>query len=105
MESLREGEPEPELPSGSVGVSRAATRNPAPPPPPRDPGPAPPAPAADARPRTDAYGALRIRVQPADGLLLIDGQRWHGENADALEVQPSAARHAIEVRKAGYRAY
>ncbi len=104
MESLREGEPEPERPSGSAGVPRAATRNPAPPPP-RDPGTAPPAPAADAPPRTDAYGALRIRVQPADGLLLIDGERWNGENADDVEIQLSAGRHTIEVRKAGYRAY
>lgn len=106
MEALGAGEPEPDQPSGSARVPRATTRGPAPPlpPAPPDPGTAPGR-TVDSRRLAESYGAIRIRVQPADGLVLIDGERWNGENADDVEVQLAAGRHTIEVRRAGYRGY
>ena len=57
--------------------------------------------------RGDAsFGAIAIRVQPADAELLIDGERWDGPGDDeALVVQIAPGVHRIEARKEGYRTY
>jgi len=53
-----------------------------------------------------SYGALAIRVQPADADVLIDGERWDGApGSGPLIVQLAAGFHRVEVRKDGYRAY
>ncbi|MSO45736.1 MAG: PEGA domain-containing protein [Acidobacteria bacterium] len=53
-----------------------------------------------------SYGALAIRVQPADAEVLIDGERWEGPSVDeALVVQLAPGAHRVEVRKDGYRGY
>jgi hypothetical protein len=53
-----------------------------------------------------AFGAISIRVQPADAEVLLDGERWDGPDSDeALVVQLSPGTHRIEVRKEGYRSY
>jgi hypothetical protein len=69
--------------------------------------PAPPdAPAAEGdAARVEGYGAIAIRVQPADAEVLIDGERWQGATEKALVVQLAAGTHSIEVRKDGYRSY
>jgi hypothetical protein len=102
MEPLANGEAEPERPTGAARAPRAAV--PAPPPPsmPRASG-APPT--ASSRSSVDAYGAVRIRVQPGDGVVLIDGERWNGGSTDEIEVQLRPGRHTIEVGKDGYRDY
>ena len=75
-------------------------------PPPATGAPAPPA----ARPAPPAgentFGAIAIRVQPADAEVLIDGERWQGPPSDeALVVQVAPGRYRVEVRKDGYRSY
>lgn len=53
-----------------------------------------------------SFGAIAIRVQPADAEVLIDGERWEGPADDeALVVQIAPGAHRVEVRKEGYRGY
>ena len=53
-----------------------------------------------------SFGAIAIRVQPADADVLIDGERWEGPtDDDALVLQIAPGPHRIEVRKDGYRDY
>lgn len=73
--------------------------------PPRPPAP-PDAPAAESdAARVDGYGAVSIRVQPADAEVLIDGKRWENGTEKPLVVELSAGVHSVEVRKDGYRGY
>ncbi|NOT25676.1 MAG: PEGA domain-containing protein [Acidobacteria bacterium] len=52
------------------------------------------------------FGAIALRVQPADAELLIDGERWDGPRDDeALVVQIAPGSHRVEARKDGYRPY
>jgi hypothetical protein len=105
MERLREGEAEPAKPVGSPRMPRIDSGIPAPPiqTPPASSGAGPPSVAP--RAAADAYGAVHIHVQPADFVMLIDGERWTGAGTDNFEVQLAAGPHTIEVRKAGYRGY
>jgi hypothetical protein len=88
------------------------------PPEPRPIAAAPPPPSTEAPGRSDApsqpaggagntaFGAIAIRVQPADADVLINGDRWEGPASDeALVVQLAPGRYDIEVRKDGYRPY
>jgi PEGA domain len=79
-------------------------------PPPGTQGPQGPTGAPPARPAPRAgdstFGAIAIRVQPADAEVFIDGEQWEGPAADeALIVQIAPGGHTIEVRKDGYRSY
>lgn len=68
---------------------------------PRDPGYGP-APRHD----TSRYGTLRLRVQPGDAVVLIDGEEWRGpDNQDTLVIQLSEGTHRVEVQKTGYARY
>jgi hypothetical protein len=79
---------------------RAPGRRLPPPPPPQAPGEPPRS--ADA----SSYGTLAIRVQPADADVLIDGEKWHGPEAqDRLIVDVAEGRHTVEIQKPGYRTY
>ena len=54
----------------------------------------------------DRFGAVAVRVQPADAEVFIDGERWDapaGENR--LLVELSEGTHRVEVRKAGFKTY
>lgn len=54
----------------------------------------------------EGYGTIAVRVQPVDADVVIDGQVWHGPaDRDRLLVDVPEGRHAIEIRKAGYRTY
>jgi hypothetical protein len=47
-----------------------------------------------------------VRVQPADAIVTIDGERWDSpEGGSRLQVQLAAGRHRIEVRKDGFKPY
>jgi len=92
------------LPGEQPPVRRGAPR----PMPPNAPPPyMPPPPNAPGAPRAaQGYGTIAIRVQPADADVLIDGEAWHGpSDRDRLLVEVPEGRHAIEIRKAGYRTY
>jgi len=108
MEPLGPGEPEPERPAASPRTSGVRP----------DPygrrdrpdarGPRRPAPHAGGRaadPDSD-FGAVALRVQPADATITIDGERWEGsQDDDRLVVQLGAGTHTVEIRKDGYRTY
>ena len=52
------------------------------------------------------FGTVVIRVQPADAVVVIDGERWDSpEGGSRLQVQLSAGPHHVEVSKDGYRTY
>jgi PEGA domain-containing protein len=90
--------PPPPQPPVRRGAPRPMPPN-APPPPnaPNVPGGAP---------RAEGYGTIAIRVQPTDADVLIDGQTWRGpSDRDQLMVDVAEGRHAIEIRKTGYRSY
>ena len=45
-------------------------------------------------------------MQPADAVVVVDGERWDRPEGDArLSVELSAGPHQVEVRKDGHRAY
>jgi hypothetical protein len=53
-----------------------------------------------------SFGAIAVRVQPADADVLIDGERWEGTSDDeALVLEIAPGPHRVEVRKNGYRGY
>ncbi len=97
MEPLPAGappEPRPVAPAapppGSYGPRGPSTTG---------PGPGP-------RGGASTFGAVAIRVQPADADVLIDGERWEGPGADeTLVVQIAPGTHGVEVRREGYRTY
>jgi hypothetical protein len=54
----------------------------------------------------ERFGAVSVRVQPADASVFIDGERWEapaGENRLLVEV--SEGTHRIEIRKDGFKPY
>ena len=53
----------------------------------------------------DRFGAVAVRVQPADAEVLIDGERWETPGGERVLVQLSEGTHRIEVRKSGFRTY
>jgi hypothetical protein len=73
----------------------------APPPSERRPGPPPPQPNGRSE-----FGALAIRVQPRDAVVMIDGERWDGPpDNDRLVVQLPEGPHRVEIRKDGFGSY
>jgi hypothetical protein len=49
------------------------------------------------------FGALVIRVQPANAEIFVDGDRWQGpEGAERLVIQVAEGSHKVEVRKEGF---
>ena len=49
------------------------------------------------------FGTLAIRVQPADAIVLIDGERWQTSSGqDRLVVDVPQGPHRIEIRKEGF---
>ncbi len=100
MAPLAPGDPQEARPVATSTPPRAARQRAAQPPPrqsPQDRGTV----------RGDSnFGAISIRVQPADADVLIDGERWEGPaGSEALIVQVVPGTHRIEVRKDGYRMY
>ena len=56
--------------------------------------------------RSADFGTLAIRVQPADAVVVVDGERWDRPDGDPrLSVELSAGTHQVEVRKDGHKAY
>jgi len=70
------------------------------------PGQAPPAPGrAPARPESREYGALEIRVQPADAEVFVNGERWESPDQGVLSIELAGGLHRVEVQREGYRTY
>ncbi|MBW8712607.1 MAG: PEGA domain-containing protein [Acidobacteria bacterium] len=51
------------------------------------------------------FGAVAVRVQPADAEILIDGERWEAPAGERVQVQLTPGSHRVEVRKSGFRTY
>jgi len=51
------------------------------------------------------FGTLAIRVQPADAIVLIDGERWVSSGVDRLIVEVPEGPHRIEIRKDSFDPY
>ena len=49
-------------------------------------------------------GTIAIRVQPADAVVLVDGERWQS-SGDRLEIHVTTGVHRIEVQKEGYQPF
>lgn len=57
-------------------------------------------------PNADRFGAISVRVQPADAEVLIDGEKWDAPAGEPrLFVQVSEGTHRVEIHKDGYRPY
>ncbi len=93
MERVAAGEAEPQRPIGDAPPRNSQ----------RSAQPAPPRP--DNREPGEQTGAVAIRVLPTDAVMMIDGQRWQGDNEEPLTVRLDTGRHTIDVRKSGYRGY
>jgi hypothetical protein len=110
LEPLPAGSPEEPRPAPAAGAEpadRGGTYA-------RDPRRSYPPPAAPPRerqadPRDDTplaenFGAVAIRVQPADAEVRIDGDRWEAPApGERLVVQLSDGEHRVEIRREGYR--
>lgn len=103
MQPLAAGEPEAPRPTPSQGtVGRTAG------PPPRRAGEMPPrvdVPARDRDVEPREYGAIAVRVQPADAEVLVDGEAWQSPEAGSITLQLAEGSHRVEVRRSGYRTY
>ncbi len=57
--------------------------------------------------RTVRFGTLAIRVQPADAVITIDGERWNpaSNEQERASIELAEGRHRIEVRRDGYTPY
>jgi len=85
----------------ALAAGEVAEPRPTPPPPPADEGETR-APVARA---AAGFGTLAIRVQPADAIVLIDGERWQSSGLDRLVVAVPEGPHRIEIRKEGFDTY
>ena len=56
-------------------------------------------------PASAANSMLAIRVQPADAVILVDGERWQSSSSERLDIQVSPGAHRIEVQKDGYQPF
>jgi hypothetical protein len=100
MQPLAAGEPEEARPAPS-GRSQPRPAPRAPAPPPRREAP----PAAGGATESADYGAVAIRVQPADAEVIVDGETWQSPEAGDLTLQLTDGDHRVEIRKDGYRPY
>lgn len=54
----------------------------------------------------DKQGTLVLRVQPADAMVLVDGEPWKGPaSQDRLVVQLAEGVHRVRVEKAGFQTF
>ena len=51
------------------------------------------------------YGTIAVHVQPRDAEVLIDGERWDMGPDGRVDVQVSAGRHHLEIRRRGSRPF
>ena len=104
LEKLGPGEEAAVRPAPAPGAA-TPTREPAYPLPPDRGHPTPPS-QAPARTPQRGFGTLSIRVQPADAVVVVDGERWDRPDGDPrLSVELSAGSHQVEVRKDSHKPY
>jgi hypothetical protein len=97
MQPLAPGDPEEPRPMPAPSASQPPRRN--------DPMPPRRAPAPPRAGESPDYGAIAVRVQPADAEVLVDGERWQSPEAGDLTLQLTEGTHRVEIRREGYRSY
>jgi PEGA domain-containing protein len=85
-----------------LAAGEVAEPRPTPPPPPPDEGEGAGRPSARA---VAGFGTLAIRVQPAEAVVLIDGERWQSSAQDRLIVEVPEGPHRVEIVKEGFDTY
>ncbi len=99
MEPIAAGETPPVRPAGTATAPASGNTR-------QEPRRGGERPAARDQGGNEAFGALALRVQPADADVFIDGERWAGApEDDRLVVQLAPGVHRVEVRKTGFRSY
>jgi hypothetical protein len=102
------GTRDPRDPYNRDPYGRDPNREPPPPPPVERgrPMPMPERPGDRRGAESNSFGTLNIRVQPADAVVVIDGERWDSpDGGSRLSVQLAAGSHRVEVRKDGFKSY
>jgi len=52
------------------------------------------------------FGSLRLRAQPPDAMILVDGQEWdRPAGDDPLVIELATGLHRVEVRKDGFKTF
>jgi hypothetical protein len=65
-----------------------------------------PVPGERAERHDDRFGAISVRVQPADAAVFIDDERWEAPaGANRLLVEVNEGTHKVEIRKDGFKPY
>lgn len=76
------------------------------PPAPGYPPNAPPGDMPEANEPGSTFGTLSIRVQPADAVITVDGERWEGPGGGSrLIIQLPEGSHRVEIHKDGYKEF
>ena len=103
LEKIAQGDEPPVRPAPAPGAAHPEGRDYPPPP---DRAYQPPPPSSGPRTAQRGFGTLAIRVQPADAVVVVDGERWDRPEGDPrLSVELSAGTHQVEVRKDGHKTY
>ena len=110
MVLLRPGQPgqteeeaeKPVEPVGEVRQESPVAHDRRAPPPPTSTAPAPPTSPVPGSASRARFGVLKLRVQPAEGQVRIDGEVWgHLGGTDELSIHLPAGRHWIELLRDG----
>jgi hypothetical protein len=101
LQPLAPGEPAEARPTPSGAPARPYRRPDPYPPPAARRVPEPPQAAVESQ----EYGAIAVRVQPADAEVVVDGERWESPDAGDLTLQLAEGLHRVEIRKDGFRTY
>jgi hypothetical protein len=97
MQPLAPGEPNEPRPEPTAPVPATSSSGPV-----RDV----PATGVTAAPAPTGFGAVSIRVQPADAEVFIDGERWDAPaGSERLVVQLAPGSHQVECRREGHAPY
>jgi len=93
-------------PGETSGPRPIPPKPPEPQPRPRDLAPAPPVYRGDRSGSAAAFGTLALRVQPADAVVIVDGERWEGPAEHRrLSIELAEGMHDVDIRKDGYDSY
>jgi hypothetical protein len=66
----------------------------------------PPGAMAPPAPRGSQFGALALRVLPADARISIDGEEWRSSQPqDRMTLQLGEGRHHLQIEKAGFQTF
>jgi hypothetical protein len=99
MEALAPGETAGPAPKPDPAQARPAPAY-------REPGSGRPMPPPGAPGEASTFGAVVLRLRPADATVFVDGEAWTApQGEDQLTIELAEGPHRIEVRKDGFQTY